>query len=112
MCDDISMDADEIINDYLKNQMQFLEQQIEDKGELLDFFMAIHKENDDNIVTDQIALITTDLDILIKQLLDIRRDSEFTNQATQGIIDKMGNIKHVAREKLIENFRSKYYWQD
>jgi len=106
------MDSDDVIFDFLSAKAQALEQQIKEKGELLDLFMDIHDANPDNIVTDQIAIITADLDRLISELLKIRQDSEFTVPSTQGVIDRMGDIKTISHEKLIENIKGKYLWQD
>jgi hypothetical protein len=105
--------ADDIIYNFLMKQANDLEQQILKKGELLDLFMDIQKANPhDMIVTDQIAMLTTDLKNLIGELLKLRQDSEFTNPETQGVIDKMGNIKPITHEKLVENIKGKYYWQE
>jgi hypothetical protein len=41
-----------------------------------------------------------------------QEDSEFIDPLTQGVIDKMGNIKTISHEKLIENLRGKYLWQE
>ena len=51
-------DADNYIHDFLVGKVEALEQQIQKKGQLLDIFMDINKANPDNIVTDQIAMIT------------------------------------------------------
>ncbi len=104
-------DADDIISSYLSQKAQSIEQQILEKGELLDLFMDINNSND-NIVSDQIAMVTHDLDGLIEDLLKIRKDSEYTSPQTQGIIDRMGNIKTLSHERLLENLKSKYLWQE
>jgi len=106
------MEADSIIHDFLMAKSQSLEAQIEKKGELLDFFMDIQDANPNNIVTDQIAMITSDLQILIDDLLKLRQDSEYISPKVQGVIDRMGNIKSISHEKLLENLRGKYLWQD
>lgn len=107
-----SMDADDIIHDFMKAKAEALEQQIQQKGKLLDLFMDINDNNEDGIVSDQIAIITTDLDALIKELLELRKDSEFVSSATKGVIDRMGNIKPISSERLIENIKGKYLWQE
>ena len=106
------MSADDVIFDFLSAKAQSLEQQIKEKGELLDLFMTLQSNDPDNVVSDQLAMITTDLDILIKDLLKIRQDSEFTVPSTQGIIDRMGNIKAMKHENLIEHLKGKYTWQE
>ena len=103
--------ADDVIYNFLVVKAQSLEQQIKEKGELLDLFMSIN-DNNDLLVTDQIAMITSDLDRLIDELLKIRQDSEFTAPTTQGVIDRMGNIKSLKHEKLVENLKGKYLWQN
>ena len=105
----VELNADDIIFDFLVVKAQSLEQQIKEKGELLDLFMTLQKEDPTNIVSDQLAMITADLDLLIKELLKIRQDSEFTVPSTQGVIDRMGNIKPM--ENLLEHFKGKYLWQ-
>lgn len=105
------MDADDIIHDFMFAKVKTLEQQIEKKGELLDLFMDIN-DNNDNLVGDQIAMITTDLKTLIDELVQIRRDSELISPKTQGVIDRMGNIRTIKHEKLVENLKGKYLWQD
>ena len=105
------MTADDIIHDFTLSRVMTLEQQIEQKGELLDLFMDINDSND-NLVGDQIAMITTDLKTLIDELLQIRRDSDLIAPKTQGVIDRMGNIKTIQHEKLVENLKGKYLWQD
>lgn len=104
--------ADDVIFDFLSAKAQSLEQQIKEKGELLDLFMKLQVNDPDNIVSDQLAMITSDLDMLIKELLKIRQDSEFTVPSTQGIIDRMGNIKAMRHEKLVEHLKDKYTWQE
>ena len=104
-------DADDVITTYLSNKAQALEQQILEKGELLDLFMNVRSANG-NVVGDQIAMVTQDLEHLIEDLLKIRRDSEFTSPKTQGIIDRMGNIKTIGHERLLSNLKHKYLWQD
>jgi len=104
-------DADDIISSYLSQKAQSIEQQILEKGELLDLFMDINNSND-SIVSDQIAMVTHDLERLIEDLLKIRKDSEYTSPQTQGIIDRMGNIKTLSHERLLENLKSKYLWQE
>ena len=105
------MTADDIIHDFTLSRVKTLEQQIEQKGELLDLFMDINDSND-NLVGDQIAMITTDLKTLIDELLQIRRDSDLITPKTQGVIDRMGNIRTIKHEKLVENLKGKYLWQD
>ena len=105
-----NMNADDIIHDFTQARVKTLEQQIEQKGELLVLFMDINDSND-NIVGDQIAMITTDLKTLIDELMQIRRDSDLIAPKTQGVIDRMGNIKTIKHEKLIENLKGKYLWQ-
>jgi len=73
--------------------------------------MDINSAND-NIVSDQIAMLTHDLDRLIEDLLKIRKDSEFTSPKTQGVIDRMGRIKSIGHETLMYNLKHKYLWQD
>ena len=104
-----NMDTDSYIFDFLVAKTQALEQQIQQKGEMLDFFMDIQKTNP-NLVSDQIAMITTDLDALIDELLKIRQDSEYISPKTQGVIDRMGNVRTISHEKLIENLKGKYLW--
>jgi len=101
-------DADDIISAYLSSKAQSIEQQILEKGELLDLFMDINRSNDGGVVADQIAMVTHDLDHLIEELLKIRKDSEFTSPKTQGVIDRMGNIKTISHERLINNLKGKY----
>lgn len=101
------MDADEYIKDFLIAQSEYIENQIVKKGELLDFFMNMRKDNP-SMAMDQIALLSADLDTLISKLLKIRHDSEFTNPFTQGVIDKMGNIKPIKTESLLEHFQNNY----
>jgi len=103
--------ADDIIHNFLMVKSQSIEQQIIEKGQLLDLFMDINKSND-TLVSDQIGMVTHDLDVLIDELLKIRQDSEFIAPEVQGVIDRMGNIKTLSHEKLIENLKSKYLWQD
>lgn len=105
-----NMNADDIIHDFTLARVMTLEQQIEQKGELLDLFMDINDSND-NLVGDQIAMITTDLKTLIDELLQIRRDSDLIAPKAQGVIDRMGNIKTIQHEKLVENLKGKYLWQ-
>lgn len=107
----IEPNTDEYIHDFLVAKSKALEQQIQQKGELLDFFMTIQKSNDTPVVTDQIAMLTTDLQLLIDDLIKLRQDSEYIDPLTQGVIDKMGNIKTISHEKLIESLRGKYLWQ-
>lgn len=104
------MNADDIIHDFTQARVKTLEQQIEQKGELLDLFMDINNSND-NLVGDQIAMITTDLKTLIDELIQIRKDSDLIDPKTQGVIDRMGNIKTIKHEKLVENLKGKYLWQ-
>ena len=105
-------DADDTITRYLSIKSQTLEQQIIEKGELLDLFMKLQKNDIDNVTSDQLSMITTDLDRLIGELLKIRKDSEFTSPETQGVIDRMGRIKSIPHETLIENLKHKYLWQN
>jgi len=102
------MDADDVITRFMQVKAQTLEQDILEKGELLDLFMELQKTDVDGVVSDQLAMITTDLERLITQLLDIRKKSEFTSSNVQGVIDRMGNIKAIPREALIEKFKNKY----
>ena len=105
------MNADDVIHKFTKMRADSLEQLIIKKGELLDFFMGINDANPDHIVTDQLAMTITDLKELIDELLEIRKNEEFINDETQGVIDAMGNIKPISRESLIYNLKSKYFWQ-
>lgn len=105
------IDADDVITDFLAAKAQSLEQQILEKGELLDIFMNLQKVDQDGIVSDQLAMITTDLDRMIDELLSIRKKSEFTTSNVQGVIDRMGKIKPISHEKLAERMRSKYLWE-
>jgi len=102
------MDADDVITRFMQVKAQTLEQDILEKGELLDLFMDLQHRDVDGVVSDQLAMITTDLERLITQLLDIRKKSEFTSSNVQGVIDRMGNIKAIPREALIETLKSKY----
>jgi len=102
------MDADDVITRFMQVKAQTLEQDILEKGELLDLFMELQKKDVDGVVSDQLAMITTDLERLITQLLDIRKKSEFTSSNVQGVIDRMGNIKAIKHENLVEGFKNKY----
>jgi len=104
------MDADSIIHNFLMVKAQAIEQQIVEKGQLLDLFMSINSSND-TLVGDQVAMVTGDLEHLIDELLKIRQDSEFIAPEVQGVIDRMGGIKTISHETLIENLKSKYLWQ-
>ena len=105
------IDADSIIHDFLAMKAEVIEQQIIEKGQLLDLFMDINDVNK-LVVTDQIAMITHDLDDLIKELLELRKDSEYVSPKVQGVIDRMGNILPISHESLIKNLKGKYLWTD
>jgi len=103
-------DADDVISHFLNSRADSLEQQIKEQGELLDLFMKLQRSDDDGVVSDQLAMITTTLERLISELLEIRKNSEFTVDTTYGVIDRMGNIKTISPESFIENMRKKYLW--
>lgn len=102
-------EADNVIHKFMMAKAQSLEQQIKQKGELLDIFMKLNSDTD-NVVIDQIAMLTTDLDYLIKELLELRKDSEFIAPEVQGVIDRMGDIKSITHERLIESLKGKYLY--
>jgi len=103
-------DADDVISLFMANKAQSLEQQILEQGEMLDLFMTLQKNDEDGVVSDQLSMITTTLERLISELLEIRKTSEFTTSNVQGVIDRMGSIKAMSPESLIKKMREKYTW--
>ena len=106
------IDADSVIFDFLSMKAEMIEQQILEKGEMLDLFFDLNQVDPEGVVSDQIAMITTDLDRLIKELLELRKDSEYVSPKVQGVIDRMGRIVPVSHESLMHNFKVKYLWID
>ena len=106
----IPQDADDVISHFLKRKADSLEQQIKEQGEMLDIFMTLAKTDEDGVVSDQLQMITLTLERLITELLEIRKNSEFTSDTTYGIVDRMGRIKAISHESLIKNMREKYTW--
>jgi len=103
-------DVDDTISHFMNRKADSLEQQIQEQGEMLDIFMTLAKQDEDGVVSDQIAMITTTLERLISELLEIRDKSEFTVDTTYGVVDRMGNIKPISHESLIKKMREKYTW--
>ncbi len=105
------MDADSVIHDFLTMKAEMIEQQILEKGEMLDLFFNL-EQNTDGVVSDQLAMLTSDLDELIKELLELRKDSEYVSPKVQGVIDRMGKIIPISHESLLHSFKVKYLWID
>lgn len=105
------MDVDDTISHFLKARADSLEQQIKEQGELLDLFMELQRDDVEGVVSDQLSMVTTTLERLISELLEIRKNSEFTTDTTYSIINRMGNIKAISHESLIRNMREKYTWE-
>jgi len=103
-------DADDVISHFLRRKADSLEQQIKEQGEMLDLFMTLQKNDTEGVVSDQLQMITLTLERLISELLEIRKNSEYTEDTTYGIIDRMGNIKTISHESLIKKMREKYTW--
>jgi len=106
------LDADSVIHDFLSMKAETIEQQIMEKGQLLDLFMQLYSEDMEGVISDQLAMITSDLDTLIKELLELRKDSEWISPKVQGVIDRMGKIKPINHETLMRSLRVKYLWED
>ena len=106
------LDADSIIHDFLSMKAEMIEQQIIEKGQLLDLFMELHSDDMEGVVSDQLAILSHDLDELIKELLELRKDSEYVSPKVQGVIDRMGRIKPISHESLLSSLRNKYLWTD
>ncbi len=80
-------DANGVINDFIKNMGSFLEDEIKQKWDMLELFKKIIEKDPDNIVAQSEAnILAADIKALIKQTIEIRKDSQFMAPDTQDII--------------------------
>ena len=89
----IQPEPDVIITKFMSELSTFLELEIKSKWETLELYKQILKTNpDDQIANQQVTTNIEELRGLIKSLLDVRKDSEFTNPNMANIIQSIENI--------------------
>jgi len=86
-------EPDVIITKFMSELSTFLEMEIKSKWDTLELYKQILQSNpDDQTATQQINTNIEELRGLIKSLLDVRKDSEFTNPDMSNIIQSIENI--------------------
>lgn len=87
----LHVDVNTRINDFMKSTASFLEIEIKNKSEELELFKKIINIDPNNqIVTSQMQQLQADMQIDIKSLLQLRKDSEFMMPDTKKIIKAEG----------------------
>ncbi len=108
----IEPEPDVIISKFMSELSTFLELEIKSKWETLELYKQILKTNpEDQIANQQVTTNIEELRGLIKSLLDVRKDSEFTNpnmaniiQSIESICPDCGEIKKNEQVSLVGPF--------
>jgi len=89
-------ETDAIINDFMKQMTTFLEAQIKSKYDTLQLYKAILTKNpEDATARIQAESHINELKGLIKQLLEVRKDNEFTSPETMPILKDFESIESI-----------------
>lgn len=88
---DLQVNPNKVINDFLKDSAVFLEEEITAKSAMIELFKKILTINpDDQITQEKIISLKEELHVLIKDLLELRKDSDFTMSDVKSIIKSEG----------------------
>jgi hypothetical protein len=91
----LQTDPNKIVNDFMKDFASFLEVSIKTKWESLQLFKKMLERNPDStIARQQVDTLMTDLQVTIKQLLELRKDTDFMMPDTKTIISSEGFCPH------------------
>ena len=83
-----------IINKFMGDLSSFLEAEIQAKYETMQLYKKIINVNPNDLMAQQqVESHVSELHMLIKQLIDVRKDNDFTNPATKPIVDELENIE-------------------
>ena len=88
--------ADNIMQDSFASMAQGLEQQIKYKGEALELFQTLAKDNPEPMLSNQIEMIENDIAVLSNQLIGLRKGTEYINiESSLGDILKSMKENHL-----------------